>query len=112
VLDRRDHRLLDFRQQRVGRNVIQVDILHVQSPFSFPVIDVYEPQSAAGGKSGFLQQPSFEMTSKEAHVQGARVPAERGVLPVRRSPPEADGMKRNPPQAENWASYDVISVLL
>jgi hypothetical protein len=27
------------------------------------VINVYEAQSAAGGKSGFLQQPIFEMTS-------------------------------------------------
>jgi len=28
-----------------------------------PVINVYEAQSAAGGKLGFLQHPTFEMTS-------------------------------------------------
>jgi hypothetical protein len=56
---------------------------------------------------------------KQKHVSACSVTiakannhAECGLLAVRRSPPEADEMKRNPPQAENWAYYKVITVAI
>jgi len=60
----------------------------------------------------FGQRPKRQKHVSACSVTFAKAnnPAECGLLSARRSPPEADEMKRNPLQAENWAYCKVITV--